>query len=478
KITLLTLLFISSISFSQYVWEIKQSGSSLGGPIDVEKYNPNNVYYGSGSTIFKSTDRGETFFPLGTPVPGATSIKNIILNDENPAEFLVATTNSIVKTTNSGATWVTKASGLSFSFFGIPMTPDPTHPDTIYTMSGLNFMRSTDFGETWTTLTNSVGCSSPCDIEVFPDTSIILVGDNGTGIFRSTDYGQTWAVVFDANSGEVPTISVSHQSGTAWATRWGGGGGILKSTDYGATWTFQSALGSSNMWGVHVQPTDENMVIAGCYSCGTTWRTNNGGNTWQLINIAPSNYQIFIVDSITQFAAQSSGFYKLDSPYFIPVELISFTGNIVDGKIYLEWKTATEINNQGFELEISYDNQTFEKIAFIQGFGTSSEEHTYSYVYHNLPSEKIYFRLKQIDFDGTYDHSSVIEIEGTVPSEYNLSQNFPNPFNPSTSISFSLPVDASVKIELYNMLGEKLSDIVNSQFKAGINKIDFIADGL
>ncbi|HSP88544.1 MAG TPA: hypothetical protein VLN45_10455, partial [Ignavibacteriaceae bacterium] len=200
-------IFISSFAYSQYFWELKQSGSSLGGPIDVEKYNPNNVYYGSVNVIYKSTDRGETFSPLGTTLPNSSDVKNIIINDENPNEFLVAIESSgdkILKTTNAGVTWNIVADNLSFSFFGIPMTPDPSHPDTIYTMSGSNFMRSTNFGDSWTTLTSSVGCATPCDIEVFADTNIILIGDNGTGIFRSTDYGLTWAQTHNT-TGEIPT---------------------------------------------------------------------------------------------------------------------------------------------------------------------------------------------------------------------------------------------------------------------------------
>ncbi|MBK6915104.1 MAG: hypothetical protein IPH11_16090 [Ignavibacteriales bacterium] len=104
-------------------------------------------------------------------------------------------------------------------------------------MSNSNFIRSTDFGTTWTTISTSVGTSTPCDIEVFPDTSIILLGDNGTGIFRSTDYGLTWTSVFNT-SGEIPTIAVDLSgSGIAWATKWSGGGGFLKSTNFGQSWT-------------------------------------------------------------------------------------------------------------------------------------------------------------------------------------------------------------------------------------------------
>jgi photosystem II stability/assembly factor-like uncharacterized protein len=475
-------ILISSFAYSQYFWDLKQSGSSLGGPIDVEKNNANNVYYGSGNIIYKSNDRGETFFPLGNPVPDASSIKNIILNDENPSEFLVAigTQSKILKTTNAGTSWNIVADSLNFSYFGIPMSPDPSHPGTVYTVDGNNVMRSTNFGDSWVTLSSvTMSTDGPCDIEVFPDTSVILIGDNGTGIFRSTDYGLTWAEVFDAQSGEVPTIAVAYQNtGIAWATRWGGGGGLLKSTDYGATWDLQGSFDGSNMWGIHVLPTDANIVIAGCYSCGTTWRTKNGGQTWGQINISSTNYQIFIVDSVTQFAAQGSGFYKLDSPYFVPVELTSFTATIIDNKAFLEWATASEINNQGFDIEISYDNQSFEKVVFVSGFGTSAEPHSYSYKVDKLLSDKNYFRLRQVDFDGAFEYSSIVEVDGVTPSEFYLAQNHPNPFNPSTSIQFSLPVDASVKLSLFNMLGEEVIEIANKDFSSGVHTINFSAERL
>lgn len=274
-ITLILVIFILPFGFSQnYVWQLKKSGSSLGGPIDVEKYNHNNVYYGSLNKIFKSTDRGETFAQIGVNIPSATEIKCVIIDDDNPNVILVgieASTDKIVKTTDAGATWTITADGLSFSYFGIPITQDPTHPDTFYTMNGNNFMRSTDFGSTWTTISASFGTNSaPCDIEVFPDTSIILVGDNGTGIFKSTNYGLNWNQTY-STSGEIPTIAVDYtHPGIAYATKWGGGGGLLKSTDYGSTWSLMTGFTGQNMWGVHINPLDGNEVFAGCYSCGTT----------------------------------------------------------------------------------------------------------------------------------------------------------------------------------------------------------------
>ena len=481
--TILSVMLITFTGHGQvYNWVLKQSGSSLGGPVDYSEVNTDIVYYGSDNKIYKSTDRGETFQQTGTNVPGSSEIKNIILDDSNPGTFLVAIESSpdkILKTTDDGQTWTISLDNLSLSFFGIPMSPDPSNPNTIYTMSGVNFYRSTDFGDTWPIISTSTGLSSaPCDIEKFPNSDVILLGDNGFGIVRSTDGGLTWGQVY-ATSGEIPTISVSHTNpGVAFATKWSGGGGFLKSTDYGATWSSISGFGGINMWGVHVMPNDGNIVMASCYGCGQSWRSIDEGATFTQISIPSAGYQVVVVDSITQYAAQSGGFYKLESDNFIPVEITSFTALTNDSQIILDWITASELNNRGFEIEQSFDNESFTKLGFIVGSGSTSEQRNYSYTVNNAPAGLQYYRLKQLDYDGSYEYSPIVEIEGPLPAEFALTQNYPNPFNPSTAITFSLPVDSDVQLSLYNMLGQKVDDLANTQLQAGTHKVDFIADGL
>ncbi|HSW54748.1 MAG TPA: T9SS type A sorting domain-containing protein [Ignavibacteriaceae bacterium] len=486
------LLFVSFFSFfillsaalaqPGYQWVLKRSGSSLGGPIDYNNLNPNLVYYGSTATIYKSTDKGETFFVTGTPVPGSSDIKSINLDDANPGTFIVAIESSpndkIYKTTDDGVTWTLTLNEGQMSYFGIPVTHDPSNPNHLYTMVNTNFKKSTDFGSTWTTIASNFGpISAPCDIEVFADTSIILIGDNGTGIFRSTNYGLNWSQTY-FTSGEIPTIAIDYTNpGIAWATKWGGGNGLLKSTDYGATWTLQSGF-TQSMWGVHVQPDDGNVVITGCYSCGISWRSKTGGLTWTQIPIGSTNYQYTIIDSMNQFAAQGNGFYKLASDFFIPVELASFSAELVDQDAVLNWTTASELNNQGFEIEQSSDNEYFSKIGFVPGFGTTTELKSYSFRISNIKPGVQYYRLKQIDFDGTETIYNSVEVTGPVPNTFVLNQNHPNPFNPSTIISFSLPVESEVNIKLFNLLGQEVTQITNANFNSGNHTIEFNAEGL
>lgn len=486
-------LFLNVFS-QEYTWTLRQSGNSLGGPIDVEKGNNNNVYFGATNTIYRSTDRGETFQALGTQIPNSSRVKCIILNETDPAIFVVAVESSpndkIYKTTNSGQTWILTNDEGQMSFFGIPVTKDPTNPEILYTMINTNFKRSTDFGSTWINISSNFGPSSaPCDIEVFKDTSIILIGDNTTGIFRSTDYGVTWSQTF-STSGEIPTIAIDYSNpGVAWATRWGGGGGFLKSTDYGASWIPINIFNNINMWGVHVNPFDGNEVYTACYSCNSTWRTKDGGLNWRQMSITSSNYQLFIVDSMTVFSAQGSGLFKLYSPYFIPVELTSFTASTMDNRVSLNWSTATELNNRGFEIERASSFKTqlsngtlplqeWEIIGFVEGKGTTTDRQDYSFI--DIPTEygSYLYRLKQIDFDGTFEYSNEIEIELTLPSDFELSQNYPNPFNPSTIISWKMAASDHVSIKVYDILGNDIATLVNEVKPAGIFQIEFDGSGL
>lgn len=162
----------------------------------------------------------------------------------------------------------------------------------------------------------------------------------------------------------------------------------------------------------------------------------------------------------------------------IPVELTSFSASQYENKVELNWVTASEKNNLGFEIERSSDGKQFIKIGFVSGNGTTLQLSSYSFIDENLQSNIYYYRLKQIDFDGTFEYSKMIYVAIGVPAFFSLSQNYPNPFNPATTIGFTLPEQTKVSLKIYNILGSEVADVLNEVKDAGSHAINFDAGQL
>jgi hypothetical protein len=160
-----------------------------------------------------------------------------------------------------------------------------------------------------------------------------------------------------------------------------------------------------------------------------------------------------------------------------PVELTALTATAKKNNVVINWSTATEQNNRGFEVQRSLiTNNKFEiweTSGFINGNGTTTQAKHYSYIDQNVKPGKYSYRLKQIDFDGTIKYSNMIEIEVSIPLEFSLSQNYPNPFNPVTTIKFSLPEEKDVTLIVYNSLGEIVTALLNEKLNAGYHQVEF-----
>ena len=176
--------------------------------------------------------------------------------------------------------------------------------------------------------------------------------------------------------------------------------------------------------------------------------TNPNGNVGPIVItgnfLTPSNGLLNAQIEIT-FNGNS---FNIDNIYWdnmcisglIPVELISFTSEVDNNVVTLLWQTATETNNSGFEIlrSTQNDKSIWERIGFVEGKGTTTEIQSYSF--QDKPEAGIYkYKLKQIDFDGTFAYSSEIEVEVKAPNVFSLEQNYPNPFNPTTKIKYTIP---------------------------------------
>jgi len=168
---------------------------------------------------------------------------------------------------------------------------------------------------------------------------------------------------------------------------------------------------------------------------------------------------------------------QLNGDTNVPVELASFTANASEGFVELSWITATETNNQGFHIERSNGGE-FTSVGYVAGHGTTTETQNYTFVDRSVQIGSYSYRLKQVDFDGTFEYSNVVEAEVVAPVEFVLDQNYPNPFNPSTMISFRLAVDSKVSLTVFNILGQEVASLLNSNFVAGSHQVNFDASSL
>lgn len=162
----------------------------------------------------------------------------------------------------------------------------------------------------------------------------------------------------------------------------------------------------------------------------------------------------------------------------IPVDLINFSSEAIGSDVQLLWSTATETNNQGFEVERLQDSKIerlkeWKTVSFVPGFGTTTEVHHYSFTDESLQPGDYQYRLKQIDFDGSFEYSQILEVTIDAPTQFSLEQNYPNPFNPVTSIQYVVGSQSYVSLKVYDVLGNEVATLVNEQKPAGTYEVEF-----
>ncbi len=196
------------------------------------------------------------------------------------------------------------------------------------------------------------------------------------------------------------------------------------------------------------------------------------GDRINTVNILPSidgnaSYELLVGTKNGKVVCYSGGLNAT------PVELISFNASTNGNDVNLNWIVATQVNNKGFEVERKSGNNNFEPVSFIKGNGTTSRQQNYSYLDTGLKEGEYTYRLKQIDYDGSFNYSQEINVSIENPTEFNLYRNYPNPFNPSTIINFSLPKKTMVKLVVYDILGKVIRTLVNSEKEPGNYKVQW-----
>ncbi len=354
---------------------------------------------------------------------------------------------------------------------------------------GLVFDKSTDGGETWgsdvfvSTIPggwdfNVSGISrcnglpiTMCDISNSPYNGNIYIGwsdqRNGTSntdvfFVKSTDGGNTWSSPLRVNDDQTTRhqfftwMTVDQSTGHIWAMfydRRNTTGDatdvyVAKSTDGGDT--FENFKVSQSSF------TPVTGVFFGDYTNIAAWNGKIYPFWMRADGVSLSVWVAHVIDSTT-----------------VPVELTDFSTKINGDEVLLSWETSSEINNQHFEIQRSIANSDFHTIGVVNGNGTSTENHKYSYT-DKLSSKGVYaYRIKQVDYDGSFKFSNVLEVKYSGVKEFTLYQNYPNPFNPATTIGYELPEAGYISLKIYDVLGNEVA-LVDQGFKqAGLHETVF-----
>lgn len=444
-------------SLPSLVWSEINGGD--GGYVLIDPKNSNNIFaeYVFGALV-KSTDGGSTFNSITSGINESGYWTTPYVMDPNNDAHLFTGTSKIYKTTNGGSHWSSVGGILvSASTLITTMSISPANDSIIY--AGLSGYRgasgtaylfvSTNGGSSWTNVTSKLPTSCDfCRVTADPTHSgsaYLAVLSGSAHVLKTTDRGQTWTAISSTLTGfdDVPTKIICVDSLTGYI--YGGTySGVYLSTDDGTSWSkFTSGLPDAVVDDIAIQYSSHNLRV------GT-----HGRGTWQLAL----------------------------SDVSLPAQLLNYTGKTAGNGIALSWTTASEQNNSGFVImRKSRTDLSYVTIAnyltdqSLRGEGTSPSGRSYEFTDDNvLPGNYYDYQITEVGGGGLTRTYGPIEVFTTpAPKDFVLHQNYPNPFNPSTDISYEVPHGSRVSLTLYNTLGEKIADLVNTYQSAGRYDVQF-----
>ncbi len=379
--------------------------------------------------------------------------------------------NTMLKTIDGGLTWSSTANKSGSPYISSIRFWNETHgirvnyPFTVFV--------TTNGGDNWYF---AQGVKQTAEDICFADENTLFMVGGDEMVSRSTDGGINWEHIYSGTpfAKLVGVDFLTPQYGIAG----GENGKIIVTTDSGFTWTTSYAGSTGLMRGISIR---DNLNSFAAGSPEQVYKSTDGGLSWasdfQGADVV-GLYKLIFTERGVGLICGSDGKFLINMDYVIPVELSAFSGSAEGNTAILNWQTATETNNRGFDILRSADGSSWEKIGFVEGAGTKSTTSNYSYRDQQLKAGSYYYKLKQMDFDGSYKYSEKVNIVISMPVKYSLEQNYPNPFNPVTTIRFTIPQEAMVNLTIYNIVGEKVKELKNETMKPGYYQVDFNASNL
>jgi photosystem II stability/assembly factor-like uncharacterized protein len=483
-----------------YSWASRFSGSFIGSTLCISPFNKNTLYAARSGAVIKSENRGDTWTQIAT-LTGSVHSFYVSARDSNTWVAAATSPDRVARTTNAGQTWTTTIQR-DFTSFGMPLEMSPDEPDfLIFASDGTSgtqpnsvFFSSRNFGETWDTLARTT-MRSPCDVQITrgDSSNVILVGDGVTGngqaqMWRSDDKGRTWRSIFNASGSEIPMLSNSSLNpAIGFGTQWGSGG-VQRTTDFGKTWTTVSTVGSA--WGTDVAKDDPTAMVFGVYGGGNSYLSRDAGTTFTTSSLTGANSGLLFYDRATLVANQTGGMFKATFNYTVPTSnapvltLAAPRGGevILSGGTYrVEW-AANALSTVNVEYRTS-ETAAWQTIAT----GLDALQSQVNFAVPTITTSEARVRVVDANNGALVSQSGLITFSPTasaaqasrnVPNGYALEQNYPNPFNPTTVINYQLPVISDVRLEVFDVLGRKVSTLVNERKPAGNHSASFNASTL
>ncbi len=495
------------------------SWTSLNNGLDITQfyggavYPSGNIFYGG------AQDNGHLLYSTGTSwnmvVGGDGGYAAIDQSNSNIA-YEEYTNLQMSKTTDGGSIWFTSTTGLtdagnsSASLFIAPFSLDPENSSIL--IAGSNRIWVTfNKASTWTDSSTVLSTSNKVSAVTIVNTTSPYLGFAGTTdgkIFKCTNItgspsSETWTDITPTgnNGAYVRRIVVdlsNKQHIYACYSGYNNDGvtpsrHIYYSSDQGTTWTDDSGdLPDVPVHSLVIDSQNSQVLYIGTET--GVYQSTNGGTNWVHTGTGMASYvpvdELVRQTGTNMLFAFTHGRSAFETATPLPVELSTFTYSVNEGTVELFWKTATEVNNYGFEVERKAitNNQTnvnqsqsddgWSQIGFVKGNQTTTTPTQYSFVDPNpTGGNKFFYRIKQIDNNGTYKYSNQIEVQLSI-SKFALQQNFPNPFNPTTTIRYSIPQNSFVNIKVYDIAGKEVATLANDMETQGNHSIEFNASNL
>jgi photosystem II stability/assembly factor-like uncharacterized protein len=447
-------IYLSQNSGNQ--WAISNSGLNCLNFLDIETTETTNIFGCFDGGIYVSLDEGETWQLKGEYLP-KNNWEKLAVDSEN--RIYTATywgDDNLVRSDDFGDTWVNLTDSTT-NFQGIRDIVVSPISDDVFVCGHTGIFRSTDFGNSWETIFYDWANT----INIHPN------GDLYAGtykVFRSTDNGGTWSSIYTGNN--IGAIEFMQDSILVITS----GLDILYSLDSGSTWEYSnqnipeassiSDLIITNLGNPLVSMYNEGIFYN--YDFDLPWIESQFGLDNQRINSLEKFGNKILA------ATKGSGlFYNFED--YLPVELSTFYIEIEGETVTLKWSTSSEINNLGFEI---FCNDKL--IGFKEGKGSSTQITNYIFVDKQFMNGEKKYDLYQVDYNGKREKiaSRTLNLEHNT-YKFNLSDNYPNPFNPTTTIKFTIPMHSFVTLKIFDLLGREISTLVNEDISPGIYEAAF-----